>query len=101
MKYSSKILDSLSRKPFLVILIAVLTTGVAIFLIERDWRPLLEKCADINYDNEFPKDLTKINKLKKQSLSEKISNELYKNKYRTCESLERQSPKTFKAMFDK
>ena len=104
MNLLSKILDSLSRKPFLVILIAVLTMGVAIFLIEKDWRSPLEKCAD---DTQAEKQSFRTNekkftietKLKEITLKEKSQTQSYLIDYQYCENLKKQNPETFKLQY--
>jgi hypothetical protein len=102
--YSSKILDSLSRRPFLIIFIAVLTTGFAIFLIGKDWRSSLEKCADDTQaekqslrNNE--KKFVTVEKLKEISLKEKSQTQSYLFDYQYCENLKKQNPETFKLQY--
>jgi hypothetical protein len=102
--YSCKILDSLSRRPFLIIFIAVLTTGFAIFLIGKDWRSSLEKCADDTQaekqslrNNE--KKFVTVEKLKEISLKEKSQTQSYLFDYQYCENLKKQNPETFKLQY--
>jgi len=104
MNYSSKILDSLSKKPFLIIFICVLTVGAAIFLIQNDWRSSLEKCADdINAEKQSFR--TKESKfviliiLKEISLKEKSQTQSYLFDYQYCENLKKQNPETFKLQY--
>lgn len=104
MNLLSKIIDSLSRKLFLVIFIGVLTMGVAIFLIEKDWRSSLEKCAD---DTQAEKQSFRTNekkfviveKLKEISLKEKSQTQSYLFDYQYCENLKKQNPQTFKLQY--
>ena len=104
MNYSSKILNSLSKKPFLIIFIAVLTTGFAIFLIGKDWRSPLEKCAD---DIQAEKQSFRTNEkkfiietnLKEITLKEKSQTQSYLIDYQYCENLKKQNPETFKLQY--
>jgi hypothetical protein len=106
MNHLSKILDSLSRKLFLIIFIAVLTTGFAIFLIEKDWRSSLEKCAD---DTQAEKQSFRTNekkfiietKLKEITLKKKSQTQSYLIDYQYCENLKKQNPETFKLQYGK
>jgi len=100
MNLLSKILDLISKKPFLVILIAVITTGVAIFFIEKDWRSSLEKCADNEfaghrYDPKYPKELH-IKDLREKKIKNKIQDRIYLGYYSYCENQKKQQPETFK-----
>jgi hypothetical protein len=104
MKYLSNIIVSLSRKPLLVILITVLTVGVAIFLIEKDWRSLLEKCSDdINAEKQSLRTKEKKfiieTKLKEITLKEKSQTQSYIIDYQYCENLKKQNPETFKLQY--
>jgi transketolase len=104
MKYLSNIIDPLSRKPFLVILITVITVGAAIFLIENDWRSSLEKCAD---DTQAEKQSFRTNekkfiietKLKEITLKEKSQTQSYLIDYQHCENLKKQNPETFRLQY--
>ena len=100
----SKIPETLSKKPFLVIFICVLTVGAAIFLIENDWRSSLEKCADdINAEKQSfrTKELkfVIVAKLKEISLKEKSQTQSYLFDYQYCENLKKQNPETFKLQY--
>jgi hypothetical protein len=103
MNYLSNIIDSLSRKPFLVILITVITVGVAIFLIEKDWRSSLEKCADdINAEKRSLSTKEKFiieTKIKEITLKEKSQTQSYLVDYQYCENLKKQNPETFKLQY--
>jgi flagellar biosynthesis/type III secretory pathway M-ring protein FliF/YscJ len=104
MKYLSKIIDSLSRKPHIVILIAVIIAGSAIFLIERDYRSSLEKCADdINAEKQSLRTKEKKfiieTKLKEITLKEKSQTQSYLIDYQYCENLKKQNPETFKLQY--
>ena len=103
MKYLSNIIDSLSKKPFLVILITVITVGVAIFLIEKDWRSSLEKCADdINAEKRSLSTKEKFiieTKIKEITLKEKSQTQSYLIDYKYCENLKKQNPETFKLQY--
>ena len=104
MNYLPKILDSLSKKPFLIIFIAVLTTGFSIFFIGKDWRSPLEKCAD---DTQAEKQSFRTNekkftietKLKEITLKEKSQTQSYLIDYQYCENLKKQNPETFKLQY--
>lgn len=100
----SRILETLSKKPFLVIFICVLTVGAAIFLIQNDRRSSLEKCADdINAEKQSFR--TKESKfviliiLKDMSLKEKSQTQSYLFDYQYCENLKKQNPETFKLQY--
>ena len=96
----SKIPETLSKKPFLVIFICVLTVGAAIFLIPNDWRSSLEKCADNEfaghrYDPKYPKELH-IKDLREKKIKNKIQDRIYLAYYSYCENQKKQQPETFK-----
>jgi len=96
----SKIPETLSQKPFLVIFICVLTVGAAIFLIEKDWRSSLEKCADDSFaghrfDPKYPKELY-IKDLREKKIKNKIQDRLYLEYYSYCENQRKLHPETFK-----
>ena len=104
MNLLSKILDSLSKKPFLIIFIAVLTTGFTIFLIEKDWRSPLEKCADNiqaekqSFRTNEKKSIVET-KLKEITLKEKSQTQSYLIDYQYCENLNKENPETFKLRY--
>jgi hypothetical protein len=96
----SKIPETLSKKPFLVIFICVLTVGAAIFLIQNDWRSSLEKCADDSFaghrfDPKYPKELY-IKDLREKKIKNKIQDRLYLEYYSYCENQRKLHPETFK-----
>jgi hypothetical protein len=100
----SKIPETLSKKPFLVIFICVLTVGAAIFLITHDWRSSLEKCADdINAEKQsFRTKESKfviVTNLKEISLKETSQTQSYLFYYQYCENLKKQNPETFKLQY--